>query len=524
MNFYLKFKETVGSVAPIMILVIVLGLTVAPLGAETMERFIVGGVLVIFGLTVFLLGVDIGILPIGERSGAALTSKKNLPLLLGAAFFIGFMITIAEPDVQVLADQVKSIASGVSKWGLILFIAAGVGFFVTLGILRTVLSLPLKWILIVAYVGVFALAFLSPSEFQGVAFDSGGATTGPMTVPFIMALGVGVAAVRSSSSKSSSDDSFGLTGIASIGPVAAVCLYGILRKSSSDAESLAVEQAEEAISGLSAFLHLLPEVFKEVSLALAPLIFMATLFQITLLKMPPFQIIRMIRGLVLSFVGLVVFLMGAQGGFMPAGEKLGEILGALSVSGQKSIIVFDAAGKITSALVIPAVVPIIFLLLVGLAIGAIVVSAEPAVWVLTEQVESVSGGTIKRKVMLVALSAGVALSIGISMARVIFGFSLWYILIPGYALSLLLTFFCPKLFTGIAFDSGGVASGPMTSTFVLSFTLGVSSATGGNPAVNAFGVIALVAMTPLIAIQILGIVFKIKSGGGNEAKKTEANA
>lgn len=521
MNLYQKLRETVSSVAPIMVLVAALSLTIAPLGSGMIARFLTGGVLVIVGLTLFLLGVDIGILPIGERAGAALTSKRNLALLLASSFFIGFMITIAEPDVQVLADQVKAIAPGISKWGLILFIAAGIGLFVTLGILRTVLSIPLKTILIIAYVAVFILAFLSPKTFQGVAFDSGGATTGPMTVPFIMALGVGVAAVRSksgSASASTSDDSFGLTGIASVGPIAAVCLYGIISANAGGNASVVPAETTQQAESLSVFITIIPHIFREVVSALAPLVTLAAVFQIFLIKMPPFQVIRMIRGLLLSFLGLVLFLTGAQGGFMPTGTRLGEILGEFAVSGDKFVRVFNEAGEITSSLDIPGGVQIAFLIAVGCVFGAVVVSAEPAVWVLTDQVENISGGTIKRKVMLAALSAGVAISIGISMARVLFGFSLWYILVPGYALALALTFFCPNLFTAIAFDSGGVASGPMTSTFVLSFTLGSSAASGGNPAVDAFGVIALVAMTPLIAIQVLGIFFRIKSG--TSAKKS----
>ena len=506
------------SVAPIMAIVLILSVTIAPMGLETLILFVTGGILVIFGLTIFLFGVDLGILPIGERSGAALTSKRNLPLLLFASFFIGFMITIAEPDVQVLADQVRSVSDSVSKWGLILMIAAGVGLFVSLGILRTVLSIPLRIVLISSYLIVFLLAFLTPTTFQGVAFDSGGATTGPMTVPFIMALGVGVAAVRSKSSTqaksdtSNSDDSFGLTGIASIGPVAAVCVYGILMSGASGGEGVS-EIAEEAAvskSVFATFADLLPTILHEVSSALLPLVAMIIIFQIFLIKMPPFQVIRMVRGLIYSFVGLVLFLLGAKGGFMSAGETLGEVLGALAISGEKKLVLFNSSGDIERLLEIPRVVPQIILVLTGSIFGAVGVSAEPAVWVLTDQVESVSGGSIKRRTMLVALSAGVAFSIGLSMARVLFGFSLWYILIPGYALALIMTFFCPKLFTGIAFDSGGVASGPMTSTFIMSFTLGASAASGGNPAVDAFGVIALVAMTPLIAIQVLGIMYKAK--------------
>lgn len=510
MDILNKFKETLSSVLPIMAIVILLGVTVAPLGADSIVCFIAGGALLIVGLTVFLLGVDIGILPIGERCGAALTAKRNLPLLLGVSFIIGVMVTIAEPDVQVLANQIKGVAPGVNKWALIFMIAAGVGLFVMIGLLRTVLSLKLKWTLIISYIILFTLAFLCPPTFQGVAFDAGGATTGPMTVPFIMALGVGVASVRAGAGagKKSADndsDSFGLTGIASIGPIAAVCVYGIFLRlldpasvgASSATEGAAINVDEllapqpQKAFGLGIFASLLPDVLKEVSMALLPLVIMFFAFQIFLLKMPPVQIRRMIKGIAYSFVGLVLFLVGVNGGFMPVGEKLGSLLGQNAT---------EQGGLWT-----------LLLLAVGLVFGAVVVCAEPAVWVLTEQVETVSGGNIKRKVMLGALSVGVALAIALSMLRVLYRFSLWYILVPGYALSLLLTFFCPPLFTGIAFDSGGVASGPMTSTFILSFTLGAAIACGGNPVTDAFGVIALVAMTPLIAIQILGIIFRIKS-------------
>lgn len=522
MNFYLKLKETIFSVAPIMLLVFLLGVTVAPLGKGLLVQFFFSGLMVIVGLTIFLLGVDIGILPIGEQSGAALTSKKNLPLLVFVAFFIGFIVTLAEPDVQVLADQVRGIEPTVSKWGLIIAIAFGGGIFVSIGILRTILSIPLRLVLIISYTVLFLLAIFAPKAFQGVAFDSGGATTGPMTVPFIMALGVGVAAVRSKSSEeashsSASDDSFGLTGIASIGPILAVVVYSIIfSKGGNTGDSALMDGViasgtEEVSLGLSALFEHIPAVTREVLLALVPLACMAVVFQFALLKMPPMQVIRMARGFILSFVGLVIFLTGAQGGFMPVGQKVGEYLGALAISGDKQLVLYDVAGVVEKVMRIPGLVEVILLIVVGCVFGAVVVCAEPAVWVLTDQVEEISGGTISRRVMLVALSSGVAISIGLSMARVLFAFNIWIVLIPGYVLALALTFFSPKLFTGIAFDSGGVASGPMTSTFILSFTLGASKACGGNPVVDAFGVIALVAMTPLIAIQILGIVFKIKT-------------
>ena len=516
MNLTTKLKETAFSVLPIMAIVLILGFTIAPISSVTMVRFVFGGLLLILGLTIFLLGVDIGILPIGERGGAALTAKRNLPLLLSAAFFIGFIVTIAEPDVQVLADQIKSVSPSVGKWTLIIMIAVGVGLFVMLGLLRSVLSWNLRTMLILLYTALFALAFLSPKGFQGIAFDAGGATTGPMTVPFIMALGMGVASVRSRGpgrkDSSSNDTSFGLTGIASIGPVAAVCIYGIIhakKETVSEAVTVAEEIAVDALVhegvplrdkawGLGIFAELLPDTIREVTIALLPLVILFAVFQIFLLKMPRGQLRRMILGLFYSFVGLVIFLTGTHGGFMPAGEELGKTLGALAFTGSAKWIVL--------------------LIIIGAIFGAVVVCAEPAVWVLTEQVEQESSGNIKRNVILTALSLGVALSIALSMARIFFNFSLWCLLLPGYAIALLLTLFCPPLFTGIAFDSGGVASGPMTSTFILSFTLGVAASTGGNSE-NAFGVIALVAMTPLIAIQILGIIFKLKSAKKMKGKQ-----
>ena len=514
MNLFQKLKETLVSVLPIMGIVLVLGLSVAPLGSVVIVRFLVGGVLLILGLTIFTWGVDIGILPFGEKCGAALTSKKNLFILLAAAFAIGFMVTIAEPDVQVLANQIQNVSQSVNKWILVIMIAIGVGLFVMLGLLRTVLNWKLRWVLILCYAALFILAFISPADFQGVSFDAGGATTGPMTVPFIMALGMGVSAVRSGKkSGADSDSSFGLTGIASIGPIAAVCIYGLILSMKSNAVDSGAVVAEpidvleglpatvdfsQKFFGLGIFIQHLPDVLKEVSLALLPLILMFIFFQIFLLKLPRGQVRRIVMGFIYSFIGLVIFLSGVNGGFMSAGEMLGNILGAKA----------SEAGIGWK----------IFLIAIGLVFGAVVVSAEPAVWVLTEQVESASAGNIRRRVLLAALSVGVAIAIGLSMLRVMFKFSLWYILIPGYALALILTFFCPPLFTGIAFDSGGVASGPMTSTFILSFTLGASLSCGGDAVKDAFGVIALVAMTPLIAIQILGIIYKIKTS----RKKTEA--
>ena len=493
-------KETAISVLPVMAIVLFLGFTFVPLDKFLLARFVVGGLLLIIGLTIFLLGVDLGIQPMGERCGAELTKKRSLTLLLIVAFIIGFIVTAAEPDIQVFGDQVRKLFPFVNKIGITFVIAAGVGLFIMLGLLRTVLNFSLKWTFFIAYSLLFLVTIFTPENFLGIAFDSGGATTGPMTVPFIMALGLGVSSVRDDD-----DNSFGLTGVCSVGPVMAVLIYAIILHTSgafdagtgSSATSLTTGSELPLAGQISAgffarifspFGSAAGHVFREALTSIAPLFALFVIFQLLLLKMTKRQVIRIIIGFIYAFIGLTILLIGVNGGFSQTGAALGQKLGSLAVSRGGAW----------------------YLLLIGtgLLLGAIIVCAEPAVWVLSEQVEQVSGGTIRRRVLLIFLSVGTAVAIGLSMWRAVAGFDLRYILLPGYLISMLLMIFCPVLFSGIAFDSGGVASGPLTSTFVLSFTLGAAaSGKGGN---DSFGVIALVAMMPLLAIQIMGIIFRMK--------------
>ncbi|MCQ2582516.1 MAG: DUF1538 domain-containing protein [Treponema sp.] len=487
MNLIKKLQETAVSVLPVVLIVLLLGFTIVPLEKSLLLRFVICGIFLIAGLTIFLLGVDLGIQPLGERSGAALTQKRNLGLLLGVAFFIGFIVTVAEPDIQVFGEQVRNVFSGVNKNLFIFVIAAGVGLFIVLGLLRSVLNLSIKIVLFISYTLLFVLAFFAPDSFIAVAFDSGGATTGPMTVPFIMALGIGVSSVRSDD-----DNSFGLTGICSIGPVMAVIIYSCLSNVDSVSQQSQLLQEAGAISeGAFSFTVIAWNVFKEALLSITPLFVMFIIFQFTLLKMSLRQVIRLTIGFIYSLIGLTIFLIGVNSGFMQTGSALGEKLGELAVTNGGWWYVL--------------------LIVTGLILGAIIVCAEPAVWCLSEQVEQVSGGTIRRKILLIFLSVGTAAAIGLSLWRGVAGFNIKWILVPGYILAMVCMIFCPSMFSGIAFDSGGVASGPLTSTFVLSFTVGAAKA--GSNGADSFGVIALVAMMPLIAIQLMGIIFKLKQGG-----------
>lgn len=504
MNFIEKIKEIVISVVPMMVLVLILHFTVVPLPGGTLASFFFGGILLIVGLSLFLTGADIGMIPVGQRIGSAITQRGKISLVLSVGFIVGFVITIAEPDVQVLASQVSGVDPAVPSKPLVFMIAGGVGLFVLFGLTRILFQISYKMTLIASYIIVFSIAALVPQKFVGIAFDAGGSTTGPMTVPFIIALGIGVASVRKNhASAKVQNDSFGLVGVASVGPIIAVLLMGMvvssnLHPTTSIPDTTEIVEHSHSSSNQNEIAHvpglfaeLLPEIAKKVTMALIPLVVVIAIFQIFLLKMPSRQIRKVTIGTVYTFIGLVIFLLGVEGGFIPAGRLVGEKIATF------------AGGK----LLIP----------LGLIFGALVVSAEPAVWVLTKEVEEISAGHIRRPLLLISLSAGVALAVALAMLRIRFGFSLWYYLLPSYALALILTLFCPPFFTAIAFDSGGVASGPMSSTFIMSFALGASSALGGNVILDAFGVVAMIAMIPLIAIQFLGVVYRIVQ------KKAEKN-
>lgn len=479
-NFLMKLKESLTSVLPITLIVLLLNFTIVPMPFGTVMMFIIGSLLLIIGMGLFTLGTDVSMMFIGERIGSFLAKSGKIKTIVIFGFFMGLIITIAEPDLQVLAKQTP----GVPDLVIILSVALGVGLFLVIALLRTLFQIKLSVIFIVMYGLVFLLAAFVPSDFIPVAFDSGGVTTGPMTVPFIMALGIGMASLRSD--KTSQEDSFGLVALCSVGPILAVLLLGIFFKPG------ATEYAENAITEINsfsavmkAFLSGMPIYIKEVALALLPIIAFFIIFQIFKMKLPKKQVLKIVIGLIYTYLGLVLFLSGANIGFMPAGSYLGSEL--LSGSYQW--------------LIIP----------LGMVIGFFIVAAEPAVHVLKEQVEDISEGNISGRSMQLSLSIGVAVSVGLSMLRVSTGISIWYLIIPGYLIALTLTFFVPSIFTAIAFDSGGVASGPMTATFLLPLAMGACEAVGGNILTDAFGTVAMVAMTPLITIQGLGLLYKFRT-------------
>lgn len=417
--------------------------------------------------------------PIGERTGSIITRSKKIIIVVLITFIMGFIITISEPDLQVLAQQVPSVPNLV----LILAVALGVAAFLVIAVLRMLLGIPLSRLLVAFYLIVFVLAFMVPRDFLAIAFDSGGVTTGPMTVPFIMSFGIGISAIRSD--RHAEDDSFGLVSLCSIGPIIAVLILGMIyTPGSAEQVSEAIPIIDNTVDLWKLFAQGFPLYLEEMAVSLLPIVFFFAIFQLILRDLNKRSVIKIIVGLIDTYIGLVLFLTGVNVGFMPAGNYLGQTM----------------AGLPYCWIIVP----------IGMVIGYFIVMAEPAVFVLTKQVEEMTSGAISAKAMGTSLSIGVAASVGLAMIRVLTGISILYFLIPGYFIALALTFFVPKIFTAIAFDSGGVASGPMTATFLLPFAMGACEALGGSIITDAFGIVSMVAMTPLITIQSMGLIFKIK--------------
>jgi hypothetical protein len=482
MNRILKEKitEAFSSVLPITVIVLVISV-VAPMPSGTILMFLAGAALLVVGMGFFMLGADMAMMPMGEGIGVELTKSSKLPLLVPVVFIIGFIISIAEPDLHILGKQTP-----IPAWILISTVSVGVGLFLLIALLRILFKIPLSILLLVFYFIVFAIAMLAPDTirpFIPVGFDSGGVTTGPITVPFILALGVGAASLRGD--KNSQDDSFGLVAMCSVGPIIAVLLLGVFYKTgSAEVQTANVLEAATSRDVARHFIYQFPIYFKDVSIALGAVVMCFVVFQLITRRYHRHHVGRIAVGFVYTLIGLVLFLTGVNAGFLPEGRLLGYLL---AQSQYKWVLV-----------------PL------GTLVGYFIVAAEPAVHVLNKQVEEISEGAITQKMMMRGLAIGMAIALTITMIRILLRIPIMYILIPGYALSLGLTFFVPKIFTGIAFDSGGVCSGPMTSTFLLPLAMGTCEGSGGDMMIDAFGIVAMVAMTPLIIIQLMGLIYSLK--------------
>lgn len=480
-----KIRESAVSVLPILILVSLLCLFLTPMQPQLLLAFLIGALMLILGMGLFSLGAEQSMTPIGTKIGTALTKTKNLPLILGVSFLLGFAITVAEPDLQVLAETVPHISSTV----LLVTVGIGVGLFMSLCMYRIITGTNLRWLLLGCYALIFLLAAFTDPDFLCIAFDSGGVTTGPMTVPFILAMGMGVANIRSDNRAEA--DSFGLVALCSIGPILSVLLLGFFYDGGEAVAELSHTSLPTTTAIGGAFLAALPVYFKEMAIAMLPIVGIFLIFQLALLRLTRRRLVKILIGLLYTYLGLVLFLTGVNIGFSTLGAELGAALGRTAPQ---------------------------WLIPLAIVLGWFIISAEPAVSILEKQIETVSAGAIPGKAIKRSLSIAIAIAMGLAMLRVLTGISILWFVVPGYVAALALSFFVPDIYTAIAFDSGGVASGPMTATFMLQLVMGASIALGGNVLRDAFGVVALVAMMPLLSIQLVGFLYE------RRAKRTAREA
>ena len=488
-----KLKEALYSVLPIAAIVLLLHFVISPVKTTLLIRFFIGAGLMILGLTLFLIGVDSGITPIGNHLGVAIAKTNKIWIVAISGIILGFFISIAEPDLHILSNQIDLVTSGsISRWSIMGIVSAGIAAMLAIGLIKIVYGFPLFKLLTILYGIVFLLALFTPPEFLGISFDASGATTGSLSVPFILSLATGVSKLKKDS-LSSEKDSFGLVAISSTGAIISVMAVSILSKTNGITDSLSQKSVPSSIWG--PFIHELPGTAFETVLALLPIIIIFVIFQIISFKLPGGAVRKISFGILFTFLGLVLFLVGVNVGFMDVGNSIGYTIASLD---NKAWVV-----------------------IIGFILGVVTTLAEPAVYILNHQIEDVTSGYVGRKVVMFALSIGVGIAVALSIVRILVPkLQLWQCLLPGYAISIAMMYFVPKLFVGIAFDSGGVASGTMTGTFILAYAQGAAEATkGASVLIDGFGIISMVAMTPVIALQLLGLIYKFKTKRGLESRE-----
>lgn len=477
--FKKQFIESLKSILPIVGIVILICLVSQNSTLiNLLPAFLIGSILLVFGISIFNIGADISMIEIGSKIGSHLTQKKSIPFLLILSFIIGYIITVAEPDLRVLASLVPSISSNV----LVNTVSLGVAIFLLFSIVRMLFQIKFSIVLSILCFIAFALSFFTPNNFIPLAFDSGGVTTGPISVPFIIALGAGLSFTRHDKKKT--EDTFGIISFCSIGPIIIVLLLGIIYNASGSYNTLIIPNYSDFLDVILSFLQEFPKNMYEVFLSVCPVTLFFFAYNILFLRLKKKEFLKICAGILLLFSGLSIFFVGVNVGFMPMGYMVGSFLSNHHF----------------------------FIIPISMIFGYFIVLSEPAVGILTVQIENITKGNIKRELLNTVLSLSVAIATGLSILRIVFDINIMWLILPGYMFAVLMTPFVPEVFTAIAFDSGGVASGTMAASFLLPFAEGIAVALGRDILTDAFGLIAVIATVPLIAIQVVGLVYKVKTG------------
>ncbi len=491
MRILRTIKETFISSIPLAAIIIVC-LCISPMeDPANYLKLLLGYFSVVVGQALFLVGLDTSIIPIGRMVGTTFSKYKKVVFILLFGFLFGLLATVAEPAISVLARQINTIIPVVNSTLFIWITATGIGIGVAIALVRIIKNINIKLIFGVLYVVTFALVIFSPDEFIAMAFDGSGATTGDVSVPFILALGIGISATFSRSK--TNEDSLGIIGISSVGPIIAVLLYGIILKATNGGS---LPEANQYIAGSAGTLgSVVLGNLLDVALAVLPIVLISIPFQFFAFKLPKREFFKMLFGVVPVYIGLLIFLSGIDFGFAFVGQYIGEIF-------------FDPARPDGFYWL---------LLAVGFILGAAITVSEPAVSVLGSQIETLTNGHIKKLTISITLAIGIGFAAMLSILKILTQLNILYFLVPLYAISLIMMKFTPKLFVGLAFDSGGVTGGALTSAFLTPLTLGIAQSVaqmkGSEMSIltNGFGIISFISVTPLIAVQALGIIYNIRA-------------
>lgn len=482
-----KVKEVLMSVLPVTIIVVILNFTISPMETEILIRFLIAAFFIIVGLSIFLFGIDIGITPIGQTIGSKLAKTNKVWIVAMAGLFLGFIISFAEPDLWILARRIFIVTNeAIDATVFVVAVSIGIGLMVMIGLLRILFNVSMNVIFFIAYAVILILGIFASNEFIGMSFDASGATTGAVTVPFLLALAYGVSSLKKNG-RTSEEDSFGLVGIASSGAIIGVLMLYLITRADNLTGTLPTIEAGEGI--IAPFINEIPHVVRDAIISIAPIVIIFFILNFLYFRIRRKTLIKILKGVIYVIIGLIIFLVGVNAGFMDVGSIISVTISSLDNQ--------------------------FWIYIVSFGLGLVVILAEPAVYVLTHQIQDITNGHVQRKIVLVALSLGVGTAVLLNTIRIMVpGMELWHILLPGFALAIGLMFITPQLFVGMAFDSGGVASGPMSATFILAFSQGIAfrdPTSVANPVADAFGVIALIALTPIIAVEILGLMYKSKS-------------
>ena len=485
-----KLKSSLLSVIPVVTVVFVLHFTKASVfTGKELTVFGISSALIVIGMCLFNIGAESSMQKMGEFIGSTVTKRRSIWFLILIFFLFGLFVTIAEPDLNVLAEQATSDIS--SKIFLMISVGIGVGIFLVIGAIRILFQKSLKLWLLAFYGLMFALCCLIDKVHIPLSLDSGGVTTGPITVPFILAVGVGIASSRAGNKQNA--DSFGLVAFCSIGPILVVLILSLLLRDFSSTFNLeSIDQSLLTGTIISPFLNTLLGLdgsLIRVTISILPVLVFFFLYDYLFLKLPKRKLVGLLIGALFVYFGLIIFITSVEAGFLPIGQKLG----------------FNIANLNTNVLVI-----------IGAVLGLTAVLAEPAVHVLTGQIEKITEGSVNKIAVFITIAVGNALAVALAMLRVKYGFDLMYIIVPGYVIAFFISFIVPDICSAIAFDAGGVVSGPMNSTFILPFAIGACYAINGSSKASsaimtdAFGTIGIVALMPLLLIQMLGLFATIK--------------